>query len=756
MKKLLFLLILGIICLSSVFAQYEPYTQKGLPEGAIARFGRGRIKELMYSPDGTRLAVITSIGVWIYDTQTGEELDLIAGEHEDRVYDAAYAPDSKNIATVGKDKTVRLWEVHTGQLLKTLNGHKDEVLSVAYSPDGQTLASGGSDNTIRIWNANTGQLLKTLIGHKKGVLSVAYSLDSETIVSSSSDDTIRFWDVAKGQLKNIVQGYRALISYSPDGKTLLVVADTDSSNSFLIKSKDSEGKTDTEIIPIMTLDTIYTIHMLNAVTGEQINIISSLNYVNCFSYSPDGKTIAISDGERFGLWDATTGKHLTTLIEDKIKAVAYSPDGKTIATVSGNTIQWWNAQTGKSIKTFPWSTYYSYAIRLSPDGKTIAILHGNSICLCNAESGKYLTTITGHKRSISGFAFSPDSKTIATGGGDGTARLWNANTGENIHIINFPTDPRNEPISIDPPKYSPDGKSLAIRSKDNTVFLWDMQLEYIIKTIPGKHYHTKQFVFSHNGKILATRSKTEAVHLWNTKTGQYINTLTGLVHFITFSPDGNILATSLNNWVELWSINTGENLSKLFIPNACNTKIMYAENGNPFTITIHQNESVSLWDLTTGEHIQAFEGDMNETLASLGRSFLRMANKDTLASVNNQIIVSPTQDTFVTVVNHNPVRLWNITTRKQIGKSIIPLKGEKSYTIVQYSPDGKTIATIPVGTNQQGGTVRLWDVASGEHLKTLKGHSNCDYNSVAYFPDSKTIATGHDDGTVILWDIPTR
>ena len=82
--------------------------------------------------------------------------------------------------------------------------------------------------------------------------------------------------------------------------------------------------------------------------------------------------------------------------------------------------------------------------------------------------------------------------------------------------------------------------------------------------------------------------------------------------------------------------------------------------------------------------------------------------------------------------------------------------GKGSFYGMEYSPDGKTIATIPVGTNQQGGTVRLWDVATGELLKTLKGHSNCDYNSVAYFPDSKTIITGHRDGTMLLWDIPTR
>ncbi len=396
-------------------------------------------------------------------------------------------------------------------------------------------------------------------------------------------------------------------------------------------------------------------------------------------------------------------------------------------------------------------------IMYSPDGKKIAISGWQEISLFHAESGQYITTLEGHEEHITGFTFSPDSKTIASGSNDGTARLWDANTGENLKTFNMQrTEHPNKIVSIDPPKFSPDGKMIAFRSKDNTLWLWDIQLKYMVKTMPSDHYHIRDFVFSNDGKILATRSKNEAVHLWNTETGQHINTITGLMHSLTFSPDGNTLVTFLDNWVELWHTSTGEKLNELLIPNVCNIQIIYTETGNPHAITIHQNETVSLWDISTGKHIQVFEGDMKESLAGLGRAFFRMTNKTIISSWNTQIIVSPTQDTFVTLVEDNPVRLWDIKTRKQIGKSIKPLKSKKNYTIVQYSPDGKTIATIPVGLDQRGGTVRLWDVGTGKHLKTLKGHSNCDFNSVAFSPDSKTIATGHRDSTVLLWNIPSR
>ena len=101
------LLLTSIPYLPNTFAQ--DYTQLELPDGAKARLGKGQIFEVKYSPDGTKLAVVSSIGIWLYDAQTGEELDLFTG--------------------------------HTGY-----------VWSVSFSPDGQTLASGSSHGTILLWD----------------------------------------------------------------------------------------------------------------------------------------------------------------------------------------------------------------------------------------------------------------------------------------------------------------------------------------------------------------------------------------------------------------------------------------------------------------------------------------------------------------------------------------------------------------------------------------------------------------------------
>ena len=146
---------------ANTFAQDSP--QWHLPEGATARLGKGRISgEIAYSPDGTRLAVAGSIGIWLYDAQTDEALDLLTG-HTGLVYSVSFSPDGNTLASGSWDNTVRLWDATTGSPLRTLTGHTDWVYSVSFSPDGNTLASGSWDNTVRLWDATTGSL-RTLTG----------------------------------------------------------------------------------------------------------------------------------------------------------------------------------------------------------------------------------------------------------------------------------------------------------------------------------------------------------------------------------------------------------------------------------------------------------------------------------------------------------------------------------------------------------------------------------------------------------------
>ena len=94
------------------------YMQLGLPTEAKARFGKGAATEIQYSPDGTRFAVASTIGIWLYDAETGQEIDLLTG-HSGVVICIAFSPDGKTLASGSRDKTTRLWDTNTGQHKKT-------------------------------------------------------------------------------------------------------------------------------------------------------------------------------------------------------------------------------------------------------------------------------------------------------------------------------------------------------------------------------------------------------------------------------------------------------------------------------------------------------------------------------------------------------------------------------------------------------------------------------------------------------------
>ena len=122
-----------------------------------------------------------------------------------------------------EDHTVRLWDVDTGEHLKTLVGHRAYLISLAFSQDGTTLASGSEDDDIRLWDVATGARLKTLVGHTTGVEGLAFSPNGNKIASASRDSTVRVWDVESGEALHILEGHWGnvlTVDFSPDGNTI--------------------------------------------------------------------------------------------------------------------------------------------------------------------------------------------------------------------------------------------------------------------------------------------------------------------------------------------------------------------------------------------------------------------------------------------------------------------------------------------------------------------------------------------------------
>ena len=587
-----------------------------LPEGAITRIGKGWINKIAYSPDGTLLAVVSSIGIWLYDAHTGQVLDLLI-KHSVKVQSVAFSPDGNTLVSGNSDSTIHLWDTQTHTLRKTFKGHTKSVSSVVFNSDGTLLASGSKDNTICLWDVQTGKLQKNLKGHTNTVISVVFDPNGETLASGGKDNTIRLWDVETGTLQktlNLIEYTEVMdMTFSPDGNTLAAwdwgtIHLWDVGTGVLektLKEQERDVVYDIAFNPdgktIASAMNNGTIRLWHTQTWEQHKIlIGHKNLVYSITFSPDGKTLTSGgfDGT-LRWWDLETAecRNTRTGYNSDVIDVSFSPDGKTIASAMDNdTVGLCNAQTGMllhSLKLQHQDTINS--VSFSPDGTMLAGGgYGRVIHLWDVETGERKNTYNGHD-TVTSVAFSTDGKMLASASWDNTIRLWNTETGTIHHTFEGHTDWVNSVV------FSPDGNTLVSGSKDKTVSLWNTQTGELRETLTGHTDEVASVAYNPNGNIIASGSKNGTIHLWDAQMGKLQKTLTkhtNVVNSVAFSPDGKTLSSgSWDKTIHLWDVETGMHRNTLTGHTEGVSSVAFNPDGNTL-VSGSSDGTLLLWDIT--------------------------------------------------------------------------------------------------------------------------------------------------------------
>ncbi len=326
--------------LSSHSPSHQLSQKKWLIGGAIALvLGLGYGAWLM-SDDGTSPQAIVFKKI---------ALEKSLDAHSGFVNDLKISLDGERLVSAGADKTIKLWNLSTGEVIRTIVDAPVHINYFVISPDWQKIVTGNTDNSIAIWDFETGKELLTLTGHSSFVNHLAISPDGKRLVSASADNTIKLWDLATGEKLKTLKGHSSFVNYvlvSADGKKLVSASADD------------------------------TIKIWDFNTGELLNTLEEHSAsVNALEITPDGrKLVSASADNTIKLWDLTTGKEIRTLTEHSspVKPLAISPDGKVLASGSADgAIKLWDLATGKEIRTLTGHSSSINALDISPDGETL-------------------------------------------------------------------------------------------------------------------------------------------------------------------------------------------------------------------------------------------------------------------------------------------------------------------------------------------------------------------------------------------------
>jgi WD40 repeat protein len=184
-----------------------------------------RVVALSFSPNNKLLATgggpATEDGeIKIIDLATGKNVTEIKNGHSDTVFGVCFSPDGTKLATCSADKFVKVFEVSSGKLLKSLEGHTHHVLDVGWKGDGKLLASASADNSVKVWDYEKGEQVRTINAHGKQVTRLLFKGKTSEFVTVSGDQTVRMWNVDNGGNTRNFGGnsdFLYAVGISPDG-----------------------------------------------------------------------------------------------------------------------------------------------------------------------------------------------------------------------------------------------------------------------------------------------------------------------------------------------------------------------------------------------------------------------------------------------------------------------------------------------------------------------------------------------------------
>jgi WD40 repeat protein len=707
-------------------AEAEGSLRRALIESRVQTVMRGHTDAVTYatfSPDGTFVGTESqdrTVRVW--NVATGQELWHRPGYSSWPFFRAdipslTFSPDGKLVLVRARNGPAEVCETSSGQVLSTLSDFVLTSGESVFSPDSTRMATAAADNVVRIRDARTGGILLELKGHTGRVNSGGFSSDGKVFVTASDDNSAILWDAASG---------RPLHVFQDETTSRVFTAVFSAKNRVIVTTglpKDFDPQYGTRSYPVK----IWSVKSGRAIA----DLVGSSDVV---TLSPDAEYLAIFFDSKTTVVRTRTGEEVAELSDqygeerlNHILRLRFSPDSDRLVAILGDggifsrrdfSVFVWATATGEVTAELRGHTGQINSAVFSADGERVLTASEDGTArLWEAETGKPLAVFQGHMNAVNRAAFSPDEDAVLTAGNDGTARLWDASTERGFvesraahSILEGHTE------RVNSAGFSPDGEKVVTSSGDDSARIWQANTGNLLLTLPHDA-SVESAAFSPSGRAVVTASADGSIKLWDARSRSFIGNLPGFENYAlsaAFSPDGKfVVAAGCDEVARVIEVRTGKVISELrghrIRAESCINGAAFTPRDGKLVVTVGSDGTVRVWNARTGQPVKMLKGHTNHVY---GLAF----------SQDGRFMITGSDD--------QTARVWEVST----WRTVVVLRGHTGDVRgVALNGNGKWALTI-----SNDGSARLWETSTGQVIGKLDVNTGGGVR-IAFHPKNKSV-----------------
>ncbi|MEO1665248.1 MAG: TIR domain-containing protein [Chloroflexota bacterium] len=509
---------------------------------------------------------------------TMEEVMFIEGE-SDRYQSMAYLPSDNMLAAVNGAGRVDVW---TGNELTSTFNISDTADAIVFSPDGAAVAIATGEGDVAVWDSATGDVLATMeVDNVEGEKnSMEFNAEGTLLVAGTSvSNVVAVWDAQTGRLIDRFFGHSDAVYdvFFGDGGEMVVSGSQDGS-----------------------------VNLWDVGTGLQLREFVGHDSGVLVVHHIDGPDYILSGAANgtVRLWDAHNGAVMTLFHEHqaKVHAVAYSPDGSTVFSGSRDGVLYVQETANNNAPVriqghddVVWAVDYNPR---NPEMGASASADG-TVRLWNLRTGEELYTFTGHDAPLWSLAFHPNGERVLSGDEDGITILWDATTGEEIMRVDGHSGQRVRALA-----FAPDGRSFASGGADESIALWDTGTGEEITRFTGHTDWIWSIDYSRDGSQIVSSAGESTILVWNVETGETIYRLeghAGPVYDVAFDPERQLLISAASDsTIRMWNLADGREIRRYVEHSRGVWDIAFSPNGE-FFVSGSGDHTVAIWNVVVGK-----------------------------------------------------------------------------------------------------------------------------------------------------------